>query len=121
DGTSVVNSITYPSIKEDVAFGIARSVITTSLLADSVPRVLVPASAPELPLDWNQTGFSPGAGWLAGSTPPAIGFDTNRTAGAPVNVARSGTAVQSTTSGSFGANLAINGNQTDFSHTLGTD
>jgi len=37
------------------------------------------------------------------------------------NIARTGTASQSTTNGGFTANLAINGNYGDFTHTLGTD
>jgi hypothetical protein len=41
--------------------------------------------------------------------------------GVPVNVAGSGTAAQSTVNGSFTANLGINGNYGDFTHTLGTD
>jgi len=121
DGTSVVSAITYPSIKEDVAFGTARSVTTTSLLANSIPRVLVPTSAADLPTDWNQQTFSPGVEWLTGAAPPAVGFDTNRTASAPVNVARSGAAAQSTVNSTFSANLALNGNFGDFTHTLGTD
>jgi hypothetical protein len=121
DGSNVVSAITYPDIKEDVAYGTARSVVSTSLLNASVPRILVPTSAGDLPANWNQLAFSPGANWLTGSAPPAMGFDTNRVTTAPVNVATSGTAVQSTVNGSFTANLGINNNFTDFTHTLGTD
>ena len=121
DGSNVVSAITYPAIKEDVAFGTAQSVVSTSLLAASVPRILIPTSAGDLPGNWNQLAFSPGANWLTGSAPPAIGFDTNRVTTAPVNVATSGTAVQSTVNGSFTPNLAINNNFADFTHTLGTD
>jgi len=120
DGSNVVSAIAYPAVKEDVAFGTARSIITTSLL-NAAPRVLVPTSAAGLPANWNQQGFSPGGEWLAGAAPPAAGFDTNRISGTPVNVARSGTAAQSTVNGSFTANLGINGLLTDFTHTLGTD
>lgn len=121
DGSNVVSSITYPAIKEDVAFGTAQSVVSSSLLGGAVPRILIPTSAGDLPANWNQGAFSPGPDWLIGSAPLAIGFDTNRVTTAPANVAPSGTAVQSTVNGSFTANLAINNNLADFTHTLGAD
>ena len=123
DGSNIVSSITYPAIKEDVAFGTAQSVVFTSLVAGSVPRILVPTSAGDLPPDWNQAAFSPGANWLTGSAPPAVGFDTNRVLVQPSNVAPSGTAIQSTTynGSTYPASLAINNVFTDFSHTATTD
>ncbi len=121
DGTTVASDLTLPAVKEDVSFGLAQSLITTFPLAASSPQVLVPTSAAELPAAWNQPTFVPGPEWLTGQAPPAVGFDTNQTAGVPANVATSGTAVQSTTQGSFTANVAINNNLNDFSHTLGTD
>ncbi|HEY2952395.1 MAG TPA: lamin tail domain-containing protein, partial [Verrucomicrobiae bacterium] len=121
DGKNIASAYTYPKVKEDVAFGIAQSVIRTSLLTGSTPRVLVPTNAADLPADWNQPAFSPGPNWLTGVAPPAVGFDTNLFIGAPVNVALSGTAVQSTVNGSFTPNLGIDGNFGNFTHTLGTD
>src|SRR5204863_9519379 len=52
---------------------------------------------------------------------PAIGFDTNPPVPAPANLARSGTALQSTTFGANSANLAINELLTDYTQTLITD
>jgi len=122
DGATIVSSFPlYPSVDEDVAFGSAQHVITTELLANSVPRILVPASAAELPANWAQQGFVPGANWFSGSAPLAIGFDTNQPPPVPSNLARAGVALQSTTSGSFSANLAVNGNLADHTHTLNTD
>src|SRR5262245_40573216 len=123
DGVTVASAFSpaFPSVKEDVSFGIAQSQITTSLLAASVPRILVPASSGDLPPDWNLPSYVPGALWSNGVAPPAVGFDTNQSSGLPSNVAPSGTAAQSTVNGSFTANLALNGNFADFTHTLGTD
>lgn len=121
DGTTVVSAFTYPSVKEDVAFGTSESIFTTALIQQNTSRVLVPTSAPALPLDWNQTTFAPGPEWLITSTTLAVGFDTNRAVGAPVNVATSGAAAQSTVNGAFTPNLGINNNLADFTHTLGTD
>ena len=70
DGTNIVSAYAnYPSVKEDVAFGLAQSVVTTSLLAATPPRVLVPTNAASLPADWNQPDFTPGADWLTGAVP----------------------------------------------------
>src|SRR5215212_3636066 len=121
DGTGVVSAFNYPAIKEDVAYGIAQNHITASLLEGAIPRILIPTNAGELPPDWRQLTFLPGANWLSGAAPPGVGFDTNVPSAAPANVALSGTAVQSTTSGGFTANLGINNNLADFTHTLGAD
>ncbi len=121
DGMTVVSAFTYPGVKEDVAFGIAESIVTTLLLNSSTSRVLVPTSAAMLPANWNQPSFTPGIEWLTAGAPPAMGFDTNRAIGSPVNVATSGTTAQSTINGAFTPNLAINNNFGDFTHTLGTD
>ncbi len=121
DGVTISSAVTIPSVKQDVAFGLAQSLVATFPLAGVAPRVLVPTSAGALPANWKAPGYVPGAEWLTGSAPPAVGFDTNQSAGLPANVALSGTAVQSTTLSGFGANLAINNNLGDFSHTLGTD
>lgn len=122
DGTTIASGYTnYPGVKEDVSFGIAQQQFTTSLLASSPPRILVPINASELPVNWNELAYSPGGNWTNGTAPPAIGFDTNTAAGNPVNVAPGGTAVQSTVNGSFTANLGINNNFGDFTHTLGSD
>jgi hypothetical protein len=121
DGTTVVSAFNYPAVAEDVAYGIAESVTTIPFTHQSVSRVLVPTSAPALPGAWNQISFTPDVNWLTAAAPLAVGFDTNRATGSPVNVATSGTAAQSTVNSTFTANLAINNNLGDFTHTLGTD
>ena len=124
DGSNIVNAFAnYPAVKEDVAFGIAQKLTVTQPLIGTIPRVLVPTNVPGLPADWNQLSYMPDASWTNGIAPPAIGFDTNQTGGLPVNVAPSGTAVQSTTYNgtTYPANLALNGLLSDFTHTASTD
>jgi hypothetical protein len=122
DGATIVSSFpVYPNVPEDVSFGTAQSVITTELLANSPPRILVPAGAAELPANWAQPGFVPGANWFTGSAPLAIGFDTNQPPPVPSNLAPGGVALQSTTFGNFSANLAANNNLADHTQTLNTD
>ena len=121
DGITAASAYQYAKVKDDVSFGLAQQAQTTSLLAASKPVVLVPASAAQLPAAWNQRGFNPDGLWLAGVAPPSIGFDTNQLTGLPSNVAPTGAAAESTVNASFTADLAINNNLTDFTHTLGTD
>ncbi len=120
-GTAVASVLNYPAVKEDVAYGIAESIVITQLTRAAASRVLVPTGAVQLPANWNQINFVPDINWLTAAAPLAVGFDTNRATGSPVNVATSGTAIQSTLNGSFTPNLAINNNLGDFTHTLGTD
>ena len=89
DGVSIASAFSpkFPSVKEDVAFGIAQSLLVTSLLNASMPRVLVPTSSNDLPPDWNLPSYVPDGRWTNGPTPPAVGFDTNQSSGLPSNVA----------------------------------
>jgi hypothetical protein len=124
DGSNIVSAFTnYPSVKEDVSFGIAEKVITTSLLANSAPQILVPLTASELPADWNQLSFVPDSAWTNGMVPPAVGFDTNQTGGIPANAAPSGTAAQSTgyNGDTYPARNATDNNFGNFTHTATTD
>jgi hypothetical protein len=68
----------YPEQKEDVSFGISKRLVTSSLLADYAPQVLVPTNAAALPADWQGLHFVPGDDWFTGASPPALGFDTNQ-------------------------------------------
>lgn len=117
----------YPRLRGDVAFGIAERRTLLQLAADVAPRILVPGSAAALPADWNQPDFTPGADWLTGQAPAAIGFDANPGAGggALTNLARTGNpapkATQSSTLAGFVASLGIDGDTGNFTHTLGTD
>src|SRR5688572_4935396 len=122
DGTNIVSALApYPPMGEDIAYGIAQENIHLSLLTDTIPEILVPTNATDLAADWNQFSFLGGGNWFLGIAPPAVGFDTNQPLPAPVNLARTGTALQSTTFGGNTANLAINGSVVDHTQTLNTD
>lgn len=123
DGTNIVHGFTpqYPPQTEDVGYGIARQRLRDSLLSQSVPQVLIPAAAVEWDSGWAAPEYVLSGLWFTGAVPAAIGFDTNKAAGAPANVALSGTASQSTTLSTYSANLAINGNTGDFTHTTSAD
>ncbi len=111
----------YPPQREDVAYGVAQQPVSIALIASSVPQILVPANAGELPANWSAVDFQPDGNWINGSAPAAIGFDTDQPTATPVNVAPGGTAVQSTTSGGNTANLATDGSTANFTHTLSAD
>jgi hypothetical protein len=79
DGTSIASAYTYPSVKEDVSFGLAQNVVTTALLANSVSRILVPTNAAQLPVNWNALAFVPGAEWSNGAAPrPWLRHESSR-------------------------------------------
>lgn len=122
DGVTVESAFAdYPKLEADASFGRAESRTDVSMLSGVEPQVLVPNSAGDLSANWTQPDFSSGAGWFIGSAPPSIGFDTSLPANAPSNLARSGTATQSSTLGSFSASLGINSDLEDFTHTAGDD
>ena len=122
DGSTIASGFNpYPGVDEDEPFGMAEEAITLSLLANVIPQILVPTNAADLTGDWMELSFAGGPNWFAGIAPPAIGFDTNQPSPAPSNLARSGTALQSTTFGGNSANLAINTILTDHTQTLNTD
>jgi hypothetical protein len=123
DGTNIASAFSprYPNLKDDVAFGAAQNVVTLSLLDRTAPQILVPAGAADLAPDWNAPDYVPDAGWVTGFTPPALGFDTNQPVPSPANLARGGTALQSTTTGANSANLAIDGATSTYAQTLNTD
>lgn len=122
DGVTLASAFApYPAMPEDVAYGIAEEPITLAPLANTLPQILVPGDAGELAGNWNQLSFALSPDWFPGIAPPAVGFDTNQPPPGPVNLARTGTALQSTTFGGNAASLAINGILGDHTMTLNTD
>lgn len=111
----------FPNQRNDVSYGVSQNTITNSLLANSVPQILVPTHVSDLATNWAAPGYQPDPKWFKGLAPPALGFDTSQPAMALPNVARGGTALQSTTDRDLSANLGINGTLTDNTHTLNTD
>jgi hypothetical protein len=110
-------SLAFPAQREDVSFGIGRSETATALVrAGSACRVLVPASG-AAGLDWTLLGFAD-ASWLPAVL--GVGYDTEFPDAVPAeetNIARGGTATQSSTLSSFSAPLGNDGSLGNFTHT----
>ncbi|MBN2505053.1 MAG: lamin tail domain-containing protein, partial [Verrucomicrobia bacterium] len=111
----------YPPQDDDEAYGIGQKALSTALLAAAVPEILVPAQAGAVAADWAMPQFVAADPWFSATAPAAIGFDVGEPGATPVNVAPGGTAVQTTTYGTYAANLAIDGNLANFTQTLPTD
>jgi hypothetical protein len=107
----------YPLQQDDISFGAAQETVPVGLLGGSAGRLLVAAGGAVPPADWTSAGFAGDGGWRATATPPGIGYDTTAPAPPPGNIARTGTAVQSTTQGSFTAALGNDGILNNFTQT----
>lgn len=124
DGQTIATQFTpaFALQRENVSFGQAQDAQTASLTGTVVPSYLVPTSAAQLPADWNQANLSSTAAWQNGSGTGAVGYETaGAIPGGDTNIAPTGTAAQSTTSGGFTANLAIDNNTSNFTHTVSSD
>ena len=120
DGSVVHEYLDYPVQRKDISYGLVQSSDETALLAESAPlRYRVPTSDAE-GSDWIAPGFSD-ASWTSGPGP--IGFDAGGGGVIPddelVNLARKGTATQSSTGFGGEAHRAIDGNR-DSSYSSGS-
>jgi hypothetical protein len=118
DGTTVEYAYApaYPPQLPDIAYGFAAYRESAALLSAATPvRYTVPISAAGFPAAWEGLGFND-AGWKVGNL--ALGFDV---VPAPLaiatNLARGRSATQSSTTGSFSAARAVDGNLDNFSQT----
>lgn len=121
DGTTLVSGFnpSFPEQQPNVSYGAPDLPLTQNLLLGRPLSYLVPQEAADLDLDWTQTGFLPSARWHTG---PGLGIGYDTTVGeAGENLARSGTAGQSTTGYGMPANLAIDGDLDSFTHTESDD
>ena len=112
---------TFPPQETDLSYGIPQGSSSQDLLTGTTARVLVPTTAELLPVDWFAPGLLMGPEWQVTQGFP-LGFD--RTPGGPApytNLALAGTATQSTTGYSLGAELAIDGDPSTFTHTASED
>ena len=78
NGVTIVSEFhpEFPAQFSDVSYGKPQSASATSnVIAGATPSMLVPADG-SLALTWTQAGFTPGAGWFAG-TGQGIGYDTS--------------------------------------------
>ena len=118
DGSTVEQAFSpaYPPQIPDVAFGAAAYRETAQLLStDSSVRYWVPTSAAALPANWAEVGFGDAA-WRVGTL--ALGFDSIPTPPAiATNLARGRSAIQSSTTGSFSAIKAVDGDLATYSQT----
>ncbi len=110
---------TFPPQLNNVSYGSELATITTRLVTNGVlARWKVPLNASEQPADWATTNFVDSL-WNTGRT--GLGFDTGSSnivvGGTATNVALNKPVSQSSTSGSFGPELAVNGSTSDFTHT----
>lgn len=123
DGVTVSDgfSPSYPPQKEDVSYGLPQNIVSIQLLNSTVPQILVPRSAAELPPEWYLPEYIVGTNWFNGNVLPALGFHTNTSSSSITLLSSYGFAVQSTTFGSYTPNLAIDGNTNTYSQTLSTD
>jgi len=111
----------FPVQESDISFGIPLAGGTQDLLNAAPVWLLLPASAVELPENWTVPGVNPGPGWTP-VTGFGLGFDATPTGAEPgVNLALKGTANQSTTGYGLGADAAIDGDPSTFTHTESND
>ena len=110
----------FPPQKDGFSYGVSQAPQVSNLIASSVPSFLVPASAGALATDWNQATMASTAGWQNGSGLLGAGYET-AAAPATSNVAQQGTPSQTSTLSTFTANLAVDANYTNFSHTQSAD
>jgi hypothetical protein len=111
----------YPPQKENVSWGAAQQLVTTSHLDSAAGKAFVPTGGGAPDPAWNTAAYVPDGSWLTTSAPPGIGYDVTAAPPPASNIAPSATATQSTTNGGFTASLATDGILTNFTHTLGTD
>ena len=111
-----------PQLKGVSLTGVDLSITTNQFISSSGAAVKwkIPHSSLDLPADWATTNF---ADALSDLRSYGGGFRHGRDQSlSPVsatnNVALNKATTQTSTNSTFGANLAVNGNYTDFSHTL---
>ncbi|MHB1309490.1 MAG: CotH kinase family protein, partial [Limisphaerales bacterium] len=123
DAVSAVSEFrpAFPPQEPDVSFGVPAAGRTIDLLSGAPVSVLIPSKAEELSPDWAAPGFVPGPLWQRGAG-LGVGFDAVPAApGGDLNLALSGTAFQSSTGFGFGADFAIDGDSSTFTHTGSDD
>jgi hypothetical protein len=122
DGVTVAHEYApvFPPQIEDVSYGMVVSLAPTWFLTNGAAlKWSVPLGPAGLPLDWAATQFNDMA-WADGRT--GLGYDAHGTnsfaSGPATNVALGKPTSQSSTNASNVPALAVNGNYSDFSHTL---
>ncbi|HXG48814.1 MAG TPA: lamin tail domain-containing protein, partial [Methylomirabilota bacterium] len=119
DGQTVAHQFApaYPAQVDGLSYGVEVAVtVSPFVVAGANARWRVPTGPEDFPADWATTNFSDAA-WALG--PTGLGFDAGGSgfAGTSTNVARGKVATQSSTLGGFTAELAVDGNPGNFTHT----
>lgn len=109
----------FPRQQDDLSYGLGRRIQTLDQLGSSQPQWRVPAGAGDLPANWNTAAFD-GSGWSVATVPGGLGYDRAVSPPNLVNTATTGTATQSSVLASYTPNLAIDGQNGNFTHTDGS-
>ncbi|MCC7376805.1 MAG: CotH kinase family protein [Verrucomicrobiales bacterium] len=123
DGTTAATEFrpAYPPQAADISYGTPSNGGVQDLLSGQPAIYLVPSSAQDLDPTWAQPTGSGSTLWSV-ATGLGIGFDAAGTSvGGDTNLARAGTAQQTSTGFDFGAELAIDGDLASFTHTESDD
>lgn len=122
DGVTVESDYApmFPPQTENVSYGLVPVFKSVPLVVEGKAAAWwIPTVASDLPSDWVNPGFDDTA-WRAGVVP--LGFDAGHVVGdlggARTNLARGRSAIQSSTLSPYTAGLGVDGNLTNFTHTL---
>lgn len=123
DGTTIATEFrpAYPPQSPDFSFGAPSGGNSQDLLAAQPVIYLIPTQASDLEATWAQPSATGATVW---SIAPGlgIGYDSATvSSGGDTNLARAGTAQQSSTGFDFGAELALDGDLASFTHTASDD
>ncbi|MES2643672.1 MAG: CotH kinase family protein [Myxococcota bacterium] len=111
---SVADEVDVPALPEDVSWGFAQDVVTTTLATDGTPARL----GTDAPAGWTAPAFDDTA-WAAVLL--GVGFDGGATDATPGNVALDKPATQSSEWGGYPAGYAADGVPGTFTHTATGD
>lgn len=121
DGVTIAQQFApvFPPQINGVSYGVAVSVATSVFVTNgNSARWRVPLNIGMMPADWAATNFNDAA-WSAGGIGLGYGGGlTNTFTGPTNNVALGKATTQSSTNNTFSADLAVNGNYADYTHTL---
>ncbi|MCP5519600.1 MAG: CotH kinase family protein [Verrucomicrobiales bacterium] len=123
DGSTVLAAFApaYPPQEAGISYGRIDTETLPDRLTTATIEFKAPRAADEVPAGWNLVETPPPAGWTAVPS-LALGYAQAPDPGElSENLARNGTATQSTTGYNLPADLAIDGDPNTFTHTTATD
>ncbi len=122
DAKTVVSEFAprYPKQYADLSFGLPPESATRDLLVSATLQVRIPTVGKELENNWLLPTFVPNVEWTIGGG-LGFGYDTTLGGGDAGNLARNGSATQTTSLDGYLASLALDGNPDTFTHTSSGD